>query len=97
MINKRLYYRRKAGGIIIEGKSKNKTILIWTLPSNPYHLLLYMKMASFFSSKKQANIDRKIDSLDFKSKRKSKGSPKVRTINIRRTFKKDDNDKGWDE
>lgn len=39
---RRIYYRRKNKGIVIEGKSKGKSILIWTLPKNPEKLLAFL-------------------------------------------------------
>ncbi len=94
---KRIYYRRKAGSIIIEGKVGKKTVLIWTLPKDPTILMSFLEMASFFPKEKQEKINEKINSLDSKSKRRSKGSPKVRTTNLTRRFEKDTFDEEEEE
>ena len=89
MNTKRIFYRRKAGGIVIEGKCKGKGVLIWTLPRDPIKLLSFLIEASYFPKEKQANISQKINSLDSKSKKRTKGSPKVRTTNLIRNSKND--------
>ncbi len=86
---KRMFYRRKEGGITLSGYSKGKVVHIWTLPKDPHKLMSELKRMSFFQKEKQDKIDQKIDCLDSKSKRKSKGSPKVRTINLTRSSKND--------
>ena len=87
---KNMYYRRKEGGIVIEGKTKEgKNILITTLPRDPNILLSFMIKESYFNKEKSVKINQKIDSLLLKSQRRSKGSPKVRTTNLTRSSKND--------
>ena len=74
MKSKRIYYRRKGKSIVIEGKEKGKSILIWTLP-NPTLLLNHlgvgklMKKASIISIEKTMKIHEKLERLDFRTVR----------------------------
>lgn len=86
---RRIYYRRKQGNIIIEGRSKKKTEHIKTLPKDPLKLLEIMRKASYIPEEKFQNIMEKINRLEPKAERRVKGSPKVRTTVIVRTPERD--------
>lgn len=62
-----MYWRRKEGKIIAEGKIKNKTIYLFQLPDPEI-----VAKSSFFTREKQAKILEKISRLDYKSKNKQK-------------------------
>ncbi|KKK82606.1 hypothetical protein LCGC14_2801750 [marine sediment metagenome] len=94
---KRMFYRRKEGGITISGYSKGKAVHIWTLPKDPNILMSLLKKVSYFPIEKQEKIDKNIECLDSKSKRRPKGSPKLRTTNLIRRFEKDTFDKEEEE
>ena len=89
MKQRRLYYRKKAGKIVIEGTVAGRTVLIWTV-SDPEALLKGLfGNPSFFSPEKKAKIEAKLTRLDYKTPRGNKGKPKVHPIIIKRTQEKD--------
>ncbi len=82
---RKIYWRRKEGKIIAEGKIKNKTIYLFQLPAPEQ-----VAKSSLFTKEKQAKILKKISRLDYKpSKQKNKPS-KVPIVNIVRTLEKND-------
>lgn len=86
---RKLYYRRKAHSIIIEGKQDGKSVLIWTLP-DPLKLISEILLkSSFLTHEKIANIAIKIERLDFMRPKLSKGSQEVLPININRNPERD--------
>jgi len=86
MKERAIYYRRKNNKIIAEGKMKNKTIYLFTIPA-PEKII----NSSLFTQENREKIMEKITRLDYKSQRKKKQEPKVRTTNIKRSPKEDDN------
>lgn len=89
MKNKRIYYRWKEGSIVIEGKSKGKTLHLKTLPKDPIKLFDVMHKASFITEEEYIEILTKIESLDSKAERRTKGSPNLRLNRITRTQEND--------
>ena len=89
MKERKLYYRRKENSIIIEGKADGKSILIWTLPDPEKLLEGIEENSSFFTQEKWEKILEKLERLDIRSHKKSKGSPKVPSIIINRSLEKD--------
>jgi len=61
---KQVYYRRKDKSIVIEGKSKGKSILIWTLPAPESLLNEIISKSSFFTNEKGMKIIEKLKRLD---------------------------------
>lgn len=86
---RRIYYRRKAKSIVIEGVANGKPILIWTLPKPEKLLDELMEKSSIFSPEKKENMSFKLQRLDIKQDKVSKPSPKVRTRSKVRTFEND--------
>ncbi len=70
------YWRRKGGKFVAEGKSKGKTIFLFTVPD-----VEEVVMSSLFKGEKQAKIMAKIQSLDYRERKNQKTAPKVRIIN----------------
>jgi len=79
---RKIYWRRKEGKVIAEGKRKNKTIYLFTLP-NPEELIRRLedinlgnpknpKSLPIFNEEKRTKILRKIQTLDYKSKNNQK-------------------------
>lgn len=64
-----IYYRKKGKGIAIEGKSKGRSILIWSLPLSPEKFFVELEKASFFKKEKLSKIKEKIGRLDFKKQK----------------------------
>lgn len=87
MKQRKIYWRRKQGKIIAEGKRNNKTIFLFTLPEPEV-----VAKSSLLPIEKRDKILEKISRLDIKSDNDTKASPEVRTINIRGTPEKDDLD-----
>jgi len=95
-----IYYRRKEGKIIAEGKIKNKTIYLFQLPGPEefirrlYDMNLatpkYIKKSSLFTKEKQSKILEKINRLDYRPVKQKSSTSKVRTIKIVRTPKIDE-------
>jgi len=85
MKQRKIYYRRKEGKIVAEGKTKNKTIYLFALPE-PEKVL----KSSLFTPEKQAKIMEKIIRLDYKNEGVEKEDKKLRVTNIARTPKKDE-------
>lgn len=79
------YWSRKAGRIIAEGRRKNKTIFLFSLPS-----VEKIAQSSIFTQEKRDKILAKIQSLDFRNSKAKKTPPKVRTIKIIRTDESDE-------
>lgn len=84
-----IYYRRKKDSIIIEGKSKGKTIYFVTLPHNPIEMLELLELASYFPKGKYPLISRNLLSLDYKTKKNEKLIEEDRTVKIVRTQEED--------
>jgi hypothetical protein len=81
------YYRRKAGKFVAEGKSKGKTIFLFTMPD-----IEEGAKSSLFPQEKRDKIMAKIQSLDYRDKKKNKTNEKVRTTNDMRNIEKDEDD-----
>lgn len=79
-----MYWRRKEGKIIAEGKIGNKTLYLFQLPS-----IEKVLNASFFSTEKREKIKEKIKRLDFKEPKSKNHTKKVRTRKIIRNNEKD--------
>jgi hypothetical protein len=77
MKNRKAYYSRKAGKIIAEGKRKNKTIYLFSIPS-----ILKMLNSSLFTEEKRAKIMANYQSLDIIKKKEPKQPETVPPINI---------------
>lgn len=73
MKQRQIYYRKKGKLIVIEGRSKKKPVLIWTLPSDPLTLMQLLENASFFPKEKQSKINEKIMRLDIRLDKLKKG------------------------
>lgn len=84
-----MYYRKKNGGVVIEGREGRKAVLIWTLPPPSKLLPIIISNPSLFTKEKWGKIAEKIKRLDYQSKRPKNTSPKVRLPHIRRTPRKD--------
>ena len=63
---RRIYYRKKGKTVIIEGKSKGKTVYIYTLPKDIVNFLRFLAKASFFTKDKANGIFKNIQRLDYK-------------------------------
>ena len=87
MKNKQTYYRRKGSKIIAEGKEGDKTIFLFVLPD-----VEDLVNSSLFVQKKQEKLRLKISRLNPKPIKQHKHHPEVRTIDIGRTFKKDEDE-----
>ena len=87
MKQRKIYYRRKDGKIVAEGKMNNKTIFLFTLPE-PEEVL----KSSFFSQEKRAKIMEKISRLDYKPEKKSKKTSEVRIIELMSNSEKDEDE-----
>lgn len=86
MTNQRkIYYRRKEGKIIAEGKRNNKTIFLFTLPPPDE-----VAKSSLFAEEKKAKILEKISRLDIKQPKGPKPKQEVRTIDVVGTSELDD-------
>lgn len=90
MKDRQIYYRKKEGKTIIEGKENTKTIFILTLPEPETLLNELIEKSSFFTQEKGLKILEKIKRLDFKPNKAQKQSDKVRLPNITRTLEKDE-------
>lgn len=88
MKKRKIYYRRKQGKIIAEGKIKNKTIFLFTLPE-PEKLV----KSSLFTQEKRVKIMEKINRLDKVESKKRKVGSEVRTTAIMGNSQKDDFEK----
>lgn len=86
---RRIYYRKKNKTIAIEGKSNNKSIFIWTLPSPEKLLSLLFENASIFPTEKKEKIKEKIKRLDIKSKPTRNNKTNLPIIKINRNLHKD--------
>jgi hypothetical protein len=86
---RRIYYRRKGSKIIIEGKERGKSVLIWTLPDPENLLLGISEKASFFTQEKALKISEKVKRLDFKDDKQKTDDSKVLIRTIKRTDEKD--------
>lgn len=86
---RRIYYRKKNRSIIIEGKSNNKSIFIWTLPSPEKLLSLLFENASIFPTEKATKIREKIKRLDIKLIPKSNIKSKLPINKINRNPNQD--------
>lgn len=82
---RQIYWRRKEGKIIAEGKIKNKTIYLFQLPAPEI-----VVKSSLFTKEKQAKILEKISRLDYRPPKQKNNTQKVRSLNITRTQEKDD-------
>ncbi len=71
MKQRKIYYSRKAGKIVCEGKRNNKTIYLFTIPY-PEKLL----ESSLFAKEKVLKIMEKISRLDFKKNKGEKEGEK---------------------
>lgn len=80
MKKRQIYYSRKAGGIVIEGRRGNKTIYLYKLPT-PIKLLQSLNLPE----EKINKIMQKIQSLNIINKRGSNPGKKVLAIKIMRT------------
>lgn len=87
---KQIYYRRKGKAMVIEGRSNQKPILIWTLPDPKELLEALMEKSSYFSQEKSEKINQKLKRLDPSPGRPSKVSPKVLIPVIKRTPENDE-------
>jgi hypothetical protein len=85
MKQRKVYYSRKAGRIVAEGKRNNKTIYLFVIPSIPKLL-----ESSLFSEEKKAVIMGKYQSLDTIQEKLPKQPEKLRAIKIARTQEVDD-------
>ena len=92
MKERKTYYRRKAGKFVAEGKSKGKTIFLFTVPD-----IEELAKSSLFEEEKRAKIMAKIQSLDYRDKKSNKANEKVRTINLVGSQEKDDDSFDPDE
>jgi len=88
MKQKQIYYRRKGGKIVAEGKKKGKTIYLFTVPDVETIL-----KSSFFTREKVDKILDKVKCLDNRPEKKKISTPKVHPIKIIRTPEKDDKEK----
>ena len=88
MKQKQIYYRRKDGKIVAEGKMKGKTIFLFTVPDVESIL-----KSSFFKREKIDKIMEKISRLDNRPIKKKEVKKEVHTIKIIRTPEKDDKEK----
>ena len=75
---RKIYYRKHEGNIVVEGKIKNKTTYLFSLPKDPEKLLLFLGMnlgvtkyteddenkSSFFTREKYEKIVNKLLQLD---------------------------------
>lgn len=86
---RRIYYRRKAKSIVIEGVASGKPILIWTLPKPEKLLDELMEKSSIFSPEKKENVSFKLQRLDIKLERDPKPKPKVPLTKVVRTPEND--------
>ncbi len=68
MIPRRIYYSRKNKRIVIEGRRKNKTIYLYTLPE-PIKLLKSLNLPN----EKMEKIMEKINRLDHKQNKEDNG------------------------
>ena len=91
MKSRKLYYRRKGKSIVVEGKIKGQSVLIWTLPDPEKFINEIMLKSSYFSIEKSQKIIDILSRLDIREEKKNKQDSKVPTINITRTPKKDAN------
>ena len=71
MKTRKIYYSRKKGKIVCEGKQKKRTIYLFTIPA-PEKLV----NSSLFTQEKQAKINEKINRLDYKDQNKKKRTKK---------------------
>lgn len=71
MKKRKIYYRRKQGKIIAEGKRKNKTIYLFTIPE-PEILI----KSSLFTQEKREKLMEIISRLDINEKRSKKNDKK---------------------
>ena len=82
MKKRQIYYSRKSGGIVIEGRRGKKTIFLFSLPE-PMKLLTrldpvylgnpkFTKQSLFFTKEKYAKIMEKIQSLNIIDKKEGK-------------------------
>jgi len=92
MKTRKIYWRRKEGKIIAEGKRNNKTIFLFTLPEPEI-----VAKSSLFEYEKQAKILEKISRLDYKEDNNKKQHQEVRPIKIIGSFQKDDLDEEIDD
>ena len=77
MKQRKIYYRRKGGKIVAEGKMNNKTIFLFKIPKTEEVL-----KSPFFSQEKRAKIMEKISRLDYKTEKVKKEPQEVRIIEI---------------
>ncbi len=85
MKKRQIYYSRKAGSIVIEGRRKNQTIYLYKLPE-PLKLLESLNI----NKEKKDKIMEKIQSLNVLELKPKKSGEKVRAIKIIRTEKNND-------
>ena len=85
MKQRKIYWRRKEGKIVAEGKHKNKTIYLFQLPS-----IEFVAKSSLFTQEKQQKIMEKISRLDYLDKQPNKQEKELRTTKITRSFENDD-------
>jgi len=64
MKQRKIYWRRKGKTIIAEGKRKNKTIFLFTLPD-----IEKVAKSSIFDEEKKTKILKKIQTIDYKDKK----------------------------
>lgn len=90
MRERRIYWRKKGKAIVLEGRLTNgKAILIWTLPDANKFYDKILSNASFLPQEKLEQIKQKVMRLNYKTETVKNSSPKVPSIQIRRTQEKD--------
>lgn len=86
MKHRRLYWRKKGKGIILEGRTEaNKPLLIWTLPDANKFYATILANASFLTQEKRDEIHEKVKRLGFRADKLDKNGQEVPLINITRT------------
>lgn len=84
---RKIYWSRKAGKIIAEGKRNNKTIYLFQLPD-----IETVAKSLLFTKEKQDKIMEKISRLDYNDKGTDNQEAELPTTNIVRSIEKDDFD-----
>ncbi len=92
MKQKLIYLRKKGDSYIFESKVKGKTTFIYTIPKDYHKFLIKLIESGFFTKEKAEKIKTILQSSDYKSEKKSKVSPEVRTTDIIGISENDEND-----
>lgn len=95
--HRKVYLRKKEGGYIFEGKMHGKTVYIWTIPKDYDNFLKDLCKSSFFGKDKSSKIMEILCRLDYAVPNDNNNSQEVRTIKVRGTLKKDEDEEELDD